>query len=306
MTDSHAAADADLRRLIATLEDRGKEPRQLREAFADFVRAVEAGGQPRHRVDSVEDSTIDSPAGPIPVRIYTPTNASPGAAIALFHGGGWVVGDLETGDLGARALAAELGIEVLSVHYRLAPEHPFPAAFDDCMSVVESLAAGGRQSVYVAGESAGGNLAAAVAIACRDKGVRLAGQFLINALLDTTHTASRERLGYGAGVTVEAIDMFVAMYAGDAEQDDPRLLPNRARSLEGVAPAFVVTAQFDPLVDEGAEYARRLIAADVPIVYQPMPTMMHAWWALFTASSGARIHLDRMMCLARGFVGAYR
>lgn len=306
MTDSHAGADADVRRLIATLEDRGKEPRHLREAFVDFVRAVEAGGAPHHQVERIEDATIAGKAGPIEVRIYTPANARPDATIAYFHGGGWVVGDLETGDLGARALAAELGIEVVSVHYRLVPEHPYPASFDDCLSVVEAAVARGRHSIYVAGESAGGNLAAAMAIACRDRGIRLAGQILINPLVDTVTTPSRQSLGYGAGLTVEAIDMFTDMYGAGADANDPRLWPNRAPTLVGVAPAFVITAAFDPLFDDGVNYARRLIEAGVPVTYQPMPTMMHAWWAVFTAAPGARKYLDQMMALARGFVGAYR
>lgn len=307
MNDPHENADPGVRGLIARLEDRGTAPEALRGAFLDFVRQVEAGGTPRHDIAKIVDSTIAGKAGPVAVRIYTPEGAMGDACFVYFHGGGFVVGDLETADLGARALAAELRIKLISVHYRLAPEHPFPAPFDDCLSVIQSVAAEGVRSIYIGGESAGANLSAALAQACRDANIRLAGQFLINPLVEgILCTPSRNRLGHGDGLTLEAIDMFIRLYAGAADPNDPRISPLRAATLAGVAPAFVTTAECDPLLDDGILYAKRLIKAGVPTIYQPMPRMMHAWWALLTASPAARAHLDQMMSLARGFVGAYR
>lgn len=308
MNDSHAGADPDVRRLIGMLEDRGPEPADMRAAFLDFVRRLSAQGAPP-AIAHIHDSEIAGSAGPIPVRIYEPQDRpiATSDVFVFLHGGGWVIGDLETADLGARVLAAGLDMRVVSVHYRLAPEHPFPAGLEDCLSVVRAAIAGTSGSVYVGGESAGANLSAAVALTCRDEGRHLAGQFLINPGIDLiADTESRRRLGYSDGLTMAAIKTFTALYAGQNDPADPLMSPLRAANLAGVAPCFLTTAEFDPLLDEGAAYAQRLIDAGVPVVYLPMPKMMHAWWLLLTTSAGAADNLKRMMALARGFVEAYR
>jgi acetyl esterase len=307
--DSHAGADPEVRRLISTLAERGPGIADIRAAFRDFVRRVEAEGGPRPEIARIADGAVAGPAGPIPVRLYEPHDrpAATSDAFVFLHGGGWAIGDLDTGDLGARALAAGLAMRVISVDYRLAPEHPFPAGLDDCMAVVRAAIAGTSGSVYVGGESAGANLSAVAAMLCRDEGLRLAGQFLINPGVDLlADTPSRRRLGHSEGLSMAAIAMFTAMYAGKGDAADPRMSPLRAASLAGVAPCFVTTAGFDPLLDEGVAYAQRLIAEGVPVVYLPMPKMMHAWWVLLTASSGAADNLVRMMALARAFVAAHR
>jgi acetyl esterase len=308
---SHDGADPEVRRLIALLVDRGPEapPAALREAFVDFVRKVEAMGPPHAEVAEVRDTAIPGDGGAIPVRLYLPAEAAgdPGDCFVFLHGGGWTVGDLETGDLGARALCEGLGIRVVSVHYRLAPEHPFPAPLDDCMAVLRALRGRFAGSLYVGGESAGANLSAAAALLCRDEAIRLAGQVLINPAVDhRTTSASHRRLGHGEGLTTEAVETFFGWYVGDADPADPRISPIFAETLVGVAPCFLVTAEFDPLLDDGAAYAKRLIDAGVPLTYLRMPGMMHAWWALTTASAAADANLKRMLALARGFVAAHR
>ena len=311
MSTSHDGADPEARRLIAMLEDRGPDapPAALRDAFVDFVRRLKAMAPSDIEVARTEDTMVPGDHGAIPVRTYTPRQIAndPDDCFVFLHGGGWTVGDLETGDLGARALCEGLGIRVVSVHYRLAPEHPFPAPLEDCMAVVRTMRDCIPGSLYVGGESAGANLSAAVALLCRDQAIPLAGQFLINPAVDhRTTSASHRRLGNGEGLTSDAVSTFFGWYIGTADPADPRISPIFAETLVGVAPCFLVTAEFDPLLDDGAAYARRLINAGVPLTYLPMPGMMHAWWALITASAAANANLKRMVFLARGFVAANR
>jgi acetyl esterase len=198
-------------------------------------------------------------------------------------------------------------MSVISVDYRLSPEHPFPAPLDDCMAVVRAMRDRFAGPLYIGGESAGANLSAAAALLCRNQAIRLAGQFLINPALDyRTTSESHRRLGNGEGLTSKAVDRFFGWYVGDADPADLRISPIFAETLVGVAPCFLITAEFDPLLDDGAAYAKRLVDAGVPVTYLPMPAMMHAWWALIGASPAAAANLKRMLSLARGFVEAYR
>jgi len=305
------APDPDVSRMISELPPAGSNPTPatLRAAFAEFIREVDAQSGPRPHVSRVVDGTVTGRDGLVPVRTYEPTgDVSDVLDVLVFiHGGGWVVGDIETADAGARALAAGLGIRVVSVEYRLAPEHPFPAGLNDAIAVVEEIAStASSRAVLVGGESAGGNLAASVALHCRDQsGPSLAAQVLINPVLDSSSTSQSHQLyGSGFGLTSEDVQRFFDWYvASPADAADPRVAPLNSASLLGVAPALIVTAGFDPLRDDGSSYAQRLIDDQVAVTYLPMPTMVHGWWSTVGTLAAANRELKRVieatrMCIA--------
>lgn len=224
--------------------------------------ALTAGVQP---IGSVRDLAV---AG-LPARLYVPTGAAASGPLLLFlHGGGFVYGDLASHDAACRALAERSGVRVLAVDYRLAPEHPFPAAYDDAVAayrwVLEHAAEVGTSPdrIAVGGDSAGGNLAAGVAIEAARAGLPLAFQLLVYPVTDALHDTSSFRLfGRGFYLTREFMELVAGHYLGDTDPRDPRVSPAYAELPAGLAPALVVTAGFDPLRDEGEAYARRLEAA---------------------------------------------
>ena len=216
--------------------------------------------------------------GPVPMRHYRPLGSTAGQALPVlvyFHGGGWVIGDLDTHDVLCRQLANASGCAVVSVHYRLAPEHPFPAAPEDCIAatrwVRENAAALGVDAARIAvgGDSAGGNLAAVVSIAERDAGTPLAFQLLIYPAVDQRHGQdSYVRNGEGYLLTRDSIRYYHGHYLGGRAHDgDWRCSPLLAASHAKLPPAFVLTAGFDPLCDEGLQYAEALTAAGTPATY---------------------------------------
>jgi len=229
-------------------------------------------------VGEVRALTADGPGGPIPLRLYRPPGAPAGVARALpvlvyFHGGGWVIGDLETHDTLCRQLAHGAGCAVVAVDYRMGPEHRFPAAVDDCIAATRWVHAQApalgldARRMAVGGDSAGGNLAAVVSIAARDAdGPALAFQLLIYPATDMRRTApSHTTNGSGYLLTRETIDYFHDHYIVDPRDDldwraSPLLHPNLAR----LPPALVITAGYDPLRDEGLQYAAALTAAGTP------------------------------------------
>jgi acetyl esterase len=233
---------------------------------------------------SVEPLTIPSPAGSIAARVYTPTRLrmvnglAPG--LVFFHGGGWVIGDLDSHDVVCRKLADEGELMVVSVDYRLAPEHKFPAAVDDAIASTKWIAENAKQfgidaaRLMVGGDSAGGNLAAVVAISARDgNGPDIAGQLLIYPAIDfaLTHPSHKEP-ETSILLTHSVIRWFRDHYLnGAADVHDWRASPARARTLIGLPPAYVLTAGADPLRDEGDEYAHRLKDAGVPVTYRHFP-----------------------------------
>ncbi|MFD0903806.1 alpha/beta hydrolase [Actinomadura sediminis] len=234
----------------------------------------------------VDDLTVRGPGGPVPVRLYRPAEG-PLPAVVYLHGGGWVLGGIENVDGLCRDLAADAGCAVLSVGYRLAPEHPFPAAVDDAWAVVAAaVREPGRfgtvpGAVAVAGDSAGGNLAAAVALLARDRGVSLAHQLLVYPVTDTARDAASWReYGSGYGLDAATLSRFMDLYRGGADPRDPRLAPLRAPDLRGAAPATVITAECDILRDEGEAYARRLAAAGVPVELRRYDGMVHSFFLL--------------------------
>ena len=238
---------------------------------------------------SVTPLDIPAPHGKIPARVYVPkklrqsNGLSP--ALVFLHGGGFVIGDLDSHDVACRKLAVEGELIVISVDYRLAPEHKFPAAVDDSIAATTWIAANARQlnidaaKIFVGGDSAGGNLSAVVAIAARDHGPKLAGQVLIYPSTDfRMNHASHSEPETSILLTHSVIKWFIDHYMGGADRDDWRASPVRAK-LEGLPPAYVLVAGGDPLRDEGNEYAEKLKAAGVPVTYRyfpgPIPRLLH-------------------------------
>jgi acetyl esterase/lipase len=242
-------------------------------------------------IGKVEDKAAPGPAGDVPVRLYTPVASGGGAlpALVFFHGGGWVIGDLETHDVLCRTLANESGCKVVAVDYRLAPEHNCPAAVDDCYAAVEWVEKNGSSlgidvnGIGVAGDSAGGNLAAVVCqLAKARKGPSIHYQLLIYPVTDTkTDTASYNSFGEGFFLEKATMEWFIDHYAGSAfDRADPLIAPLRAGDLSGLPPAYVITAGHDVLKAEGAAYADALIAAGVDVTYIDYPGMIHGFFNL--------------------------
>jgi acetyl esterase len=248
-------------------------------------------------VRAVEDTTFPGPAGDIPIRIYRPDVDGPVPTMAFFHGGGFVIGDIESHDDQARLICRDVGIVVVSVDYRLAPEHPFPAGFEDCLAATKWVAAnidslgGDADRIVVGGDSAGGNLSAAVALATREGGPALAAQFLIYPGVDFDEDAdypSRLENAEGYFLTAEDMLWFGALYLPEGtDRDDPRASVIRAASLAGAPPAVIGTAEFDPLRDEGEAYAKALADAGVEVRLQRYDGLIHGYFGLGVHSAAA-------------------
>ena len=226
------------------------------------------------------------PGGEIPLRVYTPAGAGPFPLLVYFHGGGWVIGSIETHDAICRTLTNAAGCVTVSVDYRLAPEHTFPAAIDDAYAATEWTAAnaaelGGTSSaIAVGGDSAGGNLAAVVAQMARDRdGPALAYQVLVYPITDCVF----DRPSYAADatgylLTKETMAWFWDHYVPDeADRTNPLVSPLRAKDLSGLPPALIITAEFDPLRDEGEAYASRLRDAGVAVDTNRYDNMTHGF-----------------------------
>jgi acetyl esterase len=236
----------------------------------------------RHpKLASVRDEQL---AG-VKVRRYLPEAAKPGV-LAYFHGGGWVIGDVDSHDGPARGLAVATGREVVSVDYRLAPEHRYPAAFEDVLAVTKALAA--QQRVVVAGDSAGGNLAAVVANRCAHDGVALTAQVLLYPVTDcAAETRSYEEFSAGFLLSRETMRYFRREYVPEeTRRADPECSPLRAASLNGVAPCYVLLAGCDVLRDEGRAYAKRLQADRVETLLDEVPGVLHGFFNLQGLSEG--------------------
>lgn len=223
----------------------------------------------------------DAAVGDVPVRVYRPADGVL-PAVVYFHGGGWSVGDLDTADPMCRHLAAEAGCAVVSVGYRLAPEHPFPAAVEDAHAVTTDVVRRAAHygidpgAVAVAGDSAGGNLATVTARLMRDDGVTLAHQLLLCPNTDSGLDApSFAEFSEGYGLSAATMAWFLGHYLGCADRSDPRIAPVRAGDLAGLAPATIVTAEYDILRDEGERYAGLLRAAGVPVELKRYDGMIH-------------------------------
>jgi acetyl esterase len=257
-------------------------PAETREAF----KGIAAFGGPPEPLANVEERSIPGPGGQIPLRIYTPEGKGPHPVILYFHGGGWVIGDFDTHDGLCRHLAKQASAVVVSVGYRLAPEHKFPAAPDDCYAatcwVAENAAALGADAkrIVVGGDSAGGNLAAAVSLMARDRGKpKIALQLLIYPVTD--HSYDRPSYAENAkGYLLEKSSMvwFWDHYLKDARDgENPYASPLRAKDLSGQPPALLITAEFDPLRDEGEAYGKRLKEAGVAVTQKRYDGLIHGF-----------------------------
>ena len=251
-------------------------------------------------VHSVEDLMIDGPDSSIPVRIYRPS-AAPAPVHVHFHGGGWVIGDLETHDRDCREICVGADCIVVAVDYRLAPEHIFPAAPEDCYAALCWAAANLDSlcalpgAVSVGGDSAGGNLAAAVALMARDRnGPAIAMQLLIYPVTDATMESGSYRDnadGYLLSRTM--MSWFWDHYCPDlALRADPLASPITAEDLTGLPPALIMTAEFDPLRDEGEAYAERLIAAGVEVEVRRFDGLVHGFFSQAGVIEAAREGVD--------------
>jgi acetyl esterase len=283
-------------------------PEQAREMI---VQMRELAGPPED-VAKVEDSQIPTPDGPVPVRIYTPEGDGPFPVLVYFHGGGWVIGTVDTIDAPCRALANRAGCVVVSVDYRLAPEHKFPAAPRDCYAVThyvaENAAAynGDPNRIAVAGDSAGGNLAAVVALLARDRGgPPLAFQLLIYPVTNHSFdTASYRDNAEGYLLTKNGMVWFWDHYLRtDEDGFNPYASPLRALDLKNLPPAFVMTCEFDPLRDEGEAYAERLREAGVPVEAKRYDGLIHGAFQMGgVLDRGKEMLDDAGAALRRAFV----
>ncbi|AUV80471.1 alpha/beta hydrolase [Salinigranum rubrum] len=243
----------------------------------------------RDEVGGVQDLEIAGPNGGVPIRVYRPGGGGPHPVVVYSHGGGWVVGNLDTHDQGCRALCNAGDCVVVSVDYRLAPEHPFPAPVEDCYAATEWVADHGdllgadTDRLVVAGDSAGGNLSAAVALLARERGgPDVAHQYLVypvtNHAFDTdSYTENAE----GYFLTRAGMEWFWDHYLEtDVDGLNPLASPLRARDLSDLPPATVVTCGFDPLRDEGRAYAGRLEAAGVDVTHHHHEEMIHGFFGM--------------------------
>jgi acetyl esterase len=255
------------------------------EARRQYREARAALRPPAPDLPDVRNLKADGKDGPVALRVYRPAvGVLP--AFVFFHGGGWVVGDLDTHDVVCRQIARDSGAVVIAVDYRLAPEHPFPAASDDAWSATMWIAAHADDlgidptRIAVGGDSAGGGLAAAVALMARDsRKLRLALQVLVYPVLDLrAESDSYSKYAEGYLLTRAGMKWYIAQYARTLQAvHDWHASPLLAPWVHSVAPALIITAELDPLIDEGDAYARRLRGARVPVEYQVVPGMIHGF-----------------------------
>ena len=240
-------------------------------------------------VAKVEDRTIANGNFQVPVRIYTPAGSGPFPVLSWFHGGGWVIGNLETADATARHLAVGAGCVVVSVDYRLAPEAKFPVPFDDCYAATQWIVQNAASinvdpsRIAVGGDSAGGNLAAGICLAAKDRGgLPIAFQLLVYPVTAVDFsTGSYKQNADGYLLTMDGMKWYWNHYlSSDADASNPYAAPLAAKDLSGLPPALVITAEFDPLRDEGEAYAKKLQDAGVDATATRYDGMIHGFFGM--------------------------
>jgi acetyl esterase len=290
----------EIEALLARMAASGAPPlerQSVAEARRLYVANSAALQGPPVPVAAVADRAIPGPAGDLGVRVYSPHGEPPFPIVVWLHGGGWVVGTLDTYDGVCRALASAVPAVVVAVDYRLAPEHRFPAAVEDSYAATlwasrnAAELGGAQQRLAVAGDSAGGNLAAVVALGARDRGGPAIGfQLLVYPVTDAAmDTASCRENADGYYLTAAGMRWYWRHYLGEADGLRPDASPLRAAFFGGLPPALVVTAEHDPLRDEGEAYAARLRAAGVPAAVSRYPGVVHGFfrWRAVTDAADA-------------------
>jgi acetyl esterase len=255
---------------------------------------------PRGDIAEVNDLSIPGPAGAIRARLYRNHNNASAPVLVYFHGGGWVIGDLDSHDGLCAEIARATGLTVVAIDYREAPEHPFPAAADDCLAATRWVAGSPAElgqsvsGIVVAGDSAGGNLAAVVAQQLTDAlPVPLLLQWLIYPAVDmVSDYVSLEQFADGYVLTKEVMRWFETSYAPSAEQRaNPMASPLLAATVAGQPPALVITCGLDPLRDQGRAYAAKLVAAGVPVRFRELAGVVHGAFNLRAGLPGAQADL---------------
>lgn len=315
----HPTAQLGLR-LLNLVAGETFETKPLAEGRAELAHEAWVFGK-ASPVGSVRDFSLDGPNGPVPVRLYRPVNAPPNTPLLVYyHGGGWVLGGLESADSVVRFLVAQTGVSVLSVDYRLAPEHRFPAGLEDSLAAFDFAVAHASdfgcdpRLVGVAGESAGGNLAAVVSLVTTQRARTEATQAVpaFQMLFQPVTDLSKKHLSYslfrsGFFLTEAQMDWYSSHYLGSAtEALDPKVSPLLAPDLGGLPPAYVVVAGFDPLRDEGEAYAARLEQAGVPVVLRRFSGVTHGFINATGVGSVAREMLLEVSGVLSALIGLAR
>jgi acetyl esterase len=302
--------DPQAQAVLEQMADAGLPPLgsvSVEETRQGMVAATAAGEEPEP-VAKVEDRSIPGPGGQIPVRIYTPQGSGPFPILVYFHGGGWVIGNVDTHDPTCRTLTNAAGCVVVSVDYRLAPEHKFPAAVDDCYAATQWVAAnaaainGDSSRIAIGGDSAGGNLTAVVAIEAREQGgPPLVFQLLVYPVTDYSFsTPSYRDNADGYLLTKDSMVWFWDHYLrSEADGQDYRASPLRASDLTGLPPALVITAEYDPLRDEGEAYAARLQESGVSVTCTRYDGMIHGFYGLTAVVDQARKAVEESVAALR-------
>jgi acetyl esterase len=252
------------------------------------------------KVFKIEDRKIPGPGGELPIRVYTPQGNGPFPVLVFFHGGGWVLCDLDSHDAPCRILTNKVGCVTVSVDYRLAPEHKFPAGVEDCFAATKWVAAHARElnvdanRLAIGGDSAGGNLSAVIAQLARDAGgPKIAFQLLIYPATEAELDTASHKTFTDYFLTKDDIVWFWGHYLrGPADRKDPRVAPALTKNLKGLPPALVITAEFDPLRDEGEAYGEKLRAAGVPVTVSRYEGMIHGFLSMFDALDKGKLALE--------------
>jgi acetyl esterase len=259
------------------------------------------------KVFKVEDRKIPGPGGSIPIRVYTPEGIGPFPVLVFFHGGGWVICDLESHDGPCRALTNKVGCVTVSIDYRLAPEHKFPAGVEDCFAATKWVAEhAGELNVdanrlAVGGDSAGGNLSAVIAQLARDAGgPKIALQLLIYPATEAELDTYSHKTFTDYFLTKEDINWFWGHYLrSPADRKDPRVAPALAKSLKGLPPALIITAEFDPLRDESEAYGEKLRAHGVPVSVTRYEGMIHGFFSMYEVLDKGKLAIEESAAALR-------